>query len=273
MHLRPVLQSDIYDFARTTALAMQHDEAKAYFAPHKSQYPDSYFAYELLRAKQKFYTENNLFFCVTDASDHDYTGTETIMGCCSFASNIPPPTPLPSGVLGNTFEQYALKLQSWYSRYFTDKSIDWNALDHFRTGIMDPAHFNGYLKTLPEKYQQPGNDGRPRVWETWLLATLPEFRRRGVGKKMLEWAWQRAEEDDVPLVLVATTAGKKLYPNVGFQQVGEVRFVPEQLVGEKYEETRERLRSIGERWGMGEGIIWSVMAWEPAALKAAREEI
>ncbi|KAF2877126.1 acyl-CoA N-acyltransferase [Massariosphaeria phaeospora] len=69
--------------------------------------------------------------------------------------------------------------------------------------------------------------GQEKHWYLTTLFTWPEYRGRGVGKMLLEWAFERADAmvPVTPLYLEASPAGRGLYLRVGFVPLGEVNMV------------------------------------------------
>lgn len=215
MHLRRVEQIDLYDFAQAVGAAMWDGDIMIYTAPRREQYLDSYFRYCLHRVKVRWYRGELLFLAVTDEGDPDWSGSEDIMGYCAYSNNILGyQAPVRGGWLGNSFEREALNLHSKYARLFKlDRSCDLAAMDHVRNGII--RNMKPYLETLPDQLKQKVGD---RHWELTMLGTCPKYRRKGVGKMMLQWGFERATQDHVPLVLVASVEGQRLYQSTGFQE-------------------------------------------------------
>lgn len=54
------------------------------------------------------------------------------------------------------------------------------------------------------------------------MATDPAYQRRGIGAALLEKLQEIADEDVLPMYLLSTTAGRKLYEKSGFRVVKEV---------------------------------------------------
>lgn len=64
-----------------------------------------------------------------------------------------------------------------------------------------------------------------KIDETWYLKILcvhPEFQRKGVGTKLLDWGLERARERRQKVYLEATEFGVTLYINKGFKELGEI---------------------------------------------------
>jgi len=67
------------------------------------------------------------------------------------------------------------------------------------------------------------------------LAVNPEYRRRGVGEKLVTWGIEQADKQGLDTVLEATLDGGKLYRRLGFEDAGKIEY---KSVTEKYTTTR-----------------------------------
>lgn len=258
MHIRPITQADLPDFAKVVGLSMWNDEIMAYTAPWKDQYPDSFFRYCLHRAKIRFYRGEELFLCVTDEQDPDWNGKEVVTGYCGYSTTVKSVQKLvQSGWLGNAFEQQALNIYGRYAKVFRlDRSADPVAEGHFRRMCGEPL-FDEYFASLPEEHRNKLGD---QHWELEILGTHPDFRRRGVGKLMIEEGKRRARENGVPLIVLASIMGEHLYLHAGFREVNRLKMLPEEG-GEN-----GRLKDLDLGLGKGKGLAWAVMAWEPESM-------
>jgi ribosomal protein S18 acetylase RimI-like enzyme len=61
--------------------------------------------------------------------------------------------------------------------------------------------------------------GGDHIWLTF-LGVDPRYQRRGAGKQLLQWGVKRSNEEGIPIGLVASPVGCKLYRSVGFQNTG-----------------------------------------------------
>ncbi|KAJ9664040.1 hypothetical protein H2198_000543 [Neophaeococcomyces mojaviensis] len=265
MHLRPVTQADLPAFGEVAARSMWNDELMAYTAPYRDQYPDSFIRYCTQRAILRYYRGEFLFLAVSDSSDSDWNGQEVVMGYASYSTTVKSvEKPCPRGWLGNAFERKALDIHGRYAKFFRlDWSNDAAAERHFRT-TLDAPTFARYFEHLPQLHKQVKQD---QHWELELLGVHPDFRRRGIGKMMLQWGFEKATRDGVPLILTATLAGEKLYLHCGFREVARVVLnlaSTEDIEKEKPEELSVKLRK-------GEGFTWAAMVWEPPNFQTEKD--
>lgn len=265
MHLRPVTQADLPVFAQALCTAMQDDEVMAFTSPYAKQYPYSRYRYVLWRATKRFYSGQFLFLIVSDPADSSWTGSteEVLLGYACYSTTVESVTkPCPGGWLGNRFERFALDLWGRYSEFFRlDRSADRGAERYFRE-LQWTDMFAKYLASLPDTHKEVKGD---QHWELELLGTLPEFRRRGVGKVGLNWGFQRAREDGVPLVVTSSIAGERLYLATGFKVVGNISMMPEDGgdAGEMGRRLKEKMEHEDFGLGVGNGLSWNALVWEP----------
>ena len=68
-----------------------------------------------------------------------------------------------------------------------------------------------------------------RHWYLASLITWPEWQGRGVGRRLLDWGIERADQEgegrETPIYLEASDMSRGIYEHVGFRQVGEKNFV------------------------------------------------
>lgn len=70
------------------------------------------------------------------------------------------------------------------------------------------------------QFFEPGYEEPKECWWIQEIAVAPEFQRQGVGKLLLQWGMERAREENVPVTLSSTPAGKALYEGSGFKPCG-----------------------------------------------------
>lgn len=255
MHIRPVTQKDLYGFAQVIGLSSWDDEVVCYIAPYRDQYPDSYFRYCLHRSRRRWYRGEFMFVCVSDENDRDWTGKEVIMGGCAYSTTVKTAEkPAPQGWLGNTFEQRALGVFDHYSRLFKlDKSADQEAERNFHLAVANDI-FEPYFSSLPAERKEAMQE---QHWELESLGTHPDFRRRGVGKMLLQWGFKQATKDEVPLLVSSSIIGEKLYLNTGFREVNRFNMLSDGRFSDA------RLKELDFGLGKGKGLSWAAMVWDP----------
>lgn len=132
-------------------------------------------------------------------------------------------------------ERYLLSWESWYDTTF---------LTHSRIAARESL----YRSSLPTNLY----DSIPNRWTLSLIATAPEYRRRGIGTKLVEHGLEIAAKEEVPVTLEASPEGRFLYERVGFRIVREL-FVCKELEGCGYAMVWEGERMKGRWLEEGEG--------------------
>ena len=97
-----------------------------------------------------------------------------------------------------------------------------------------------------------GPDADRRLWNLRLLCTTPEFQRRGLGSRLVEWGVRLAEEDMRArpgtvegIYVIATPEGLKSYLNAGLEEIGS-GFVDFEVEGVRKREKYVWLKKDGK---------------------------
>ena len=94
--------------------------------------------------------------------------------------------------------------------------------DFFRLDpSLDTSHLQAYedqmSKQNPAEKALKGYEGH--LWLNF-IGTHPQYQRRGVGRRLISWGVNRANTEGIPIALIASPHGVRLYESVGFQDVG-----------------------------------------------------
>ncbi|KAF1949614.1 acyl-CoA N-acyltransferase [Byssothecium circinans] len=85
---------------------------------------------------------------------------------------------------------------------------------------------------------------RPQVFAN-ILFTHPDYRRRGIGRMLVQWGIDKARELDLEFWLNATPWGKPLYESLGFRVVQRNPLAPKtDCPDEKWRMMEEEFRDI-----------------------------
>ena len=90
------------------------------------------------------------------------------------------------------------------------RDADWERMQAFKDAMGDgkEAHFD----------RRYGN----RQLQLLILGTHPNYRRQRAATQLCRWGLQLAQEHEVPITVLASPIGQKLYSHLGFRAVGAV---------------------------------------------------
>ncbi|KAI8680343.1 N-acetyltransferase domain-containing protein [Fusarium keratoplasticum] len=89
---------------------------------------------------------------------------------------------------------------------------------------LDHAAFDEMKRVLGEDHAKRfGEKGSHNVWHLEMLGVDPSQQRRGIGKMLLQGAFEEADKFGEECYLVATPAGLPLYRGAGFEEVGVLK--------------------------------------------------
>lgn len=138
--------------------------------------------------------------------------TNTIIGVAAWAS--------PDLPVYNIFRQSAIYYYNWHTKmHWTDAEIT-----EMYAHVDDEVWSGGHAKN--DEIRATVMKGEPH-WYLAQLITWPEWQGRGVGKRLLDWAIRRADEESppTPMYLEASAMSRAVYMHVGFVQLGEKNYV------------------------------------------------
>ncbi|KAI1106394.1 acyl-CoA N-acyltransferase [Jackrogersella minutella] len=85
---------------------------------------------------------------------------------------------------------------------------------------VNPVHFRKFKERMGEAFERYfGAYGKDQI-HLWLLATHPDFRRRGAGTRLCQWGQERASRDSLHTTVLASPMGKSLYEELRFTNSG-----------------------------------------------------
>ena len=111
---------------------------------------------------------------------------------------------------GVGIERLAFEAEEWYRDFWKlDPTYDYAVVEEFESSKW------GFEAVMREHLKR--EEGY--MWLNF-LAVEPDFQRRGVGRRLMEWGIKKADGEGLKVGLVASPMGEKLYESVGFRHVG-----------------------------------------------------
>jgi ribosomal protein S18 acetylase RimI-like enzyme len=222
MHLRPTTAADIPRCATIHSAAFEEDEVSRFLAPDRAKYPLSWRQQALNMQRSKYYQPSTWgFVCVADTDD-DFAGVGEILGFARWryrASKEDAAAKLWTRQL-SVLERAEVWLHwaemKWEETLRTNPAVSWERNDAFMRAIVGSTGFTPIRAATH--------------WYLETLAVAPEYQRRGVARKLVDWGLQRAEAETeerkavgkapVPIALIGSERGMHLYRSLGFKVVG-----------------------------------------------------
>ena len=123
--------------------------------------------------------------------------------------------PLRHRLIGALYTFYdklvSILFPTWLQRFFASPA---KVERSRRSSLMNAGDSVGLEDVIPADITARG------YWTLMILGVSPDFGRRGIGSKLLEWGCARADETDRAVLVVASPAGEQLYGRRGFETVG-----------------------------------------------------
>ncbi|KAL0941495.1 GNAT family [Colletotrichum truncatum] len=212
MHVRAITRADIPNVTDVSDAAFINAELNVWLYPHRQEYPECW------RSRINRMLHSSLvkpgvygFVCVTDDEDPADWPRDQIIGYSWWEYNGPADDPLSSkwrqnnSGISNAVER---TLMDWHSRY-----VNFFQLDKSVSRERQAAFYR--------EGAERGNPFAPlkSFWNLIVLGVHPDWQGRGAGKKLMRWGLDRSAEDKVPIILIASTPGQRMYTRMGFDIV------------------------------------------------------
>lgn len=103
--------------------------------------------------------------------------------------------------------------------------------DHLERRDADAARMTAFREASDRAKKEwfDAKYGKRRLY-LGMLACHPDYQRRGAGEMLCRWGLDKAKAEGLPLALLASPMGSRLYKRLGFQHVGSFRI---QVEGEE----------------------------------------
>jgi N-acetylglutamate synthase-like GNAT family acetyltransferase len=198
--LRAAQRSDIPALARLANAGNAKSVLHKRIAPRQHEHATDYYLWRLNIIRQRFATPELRTMVAEDFS------TGEILGQASWAVE-GSETALYKRWTGEStwltwLEGNLIWTEKLWSRYVTDKSVDYKFLDGFM------AAFLGTARAV-----------RPACLHCHLIVIDPDTQGRGLGRKLIDWGKELAVKEDLPLFLEATLEAIGFYENGGFSRL------------------------------------------------------
>jgi len=195
VNIRFLRREELSDVARLFNDAFGEGEFHARFMPNRHAYPHEYLNFTLHRFRTRF-VQPGVRMVVAENAEGQVVGHATwiVEGESSLAARWRQATSW-----WWTLEWPLLKLEDWYLKYVINHCVDYAAIVKFR-------------KLANENFE-----GLPPHLHLMILAVAPSQQGKGIGKAMLRWGLDIAEEEQMPVVLESSQLARPIYESMGFK--------------------------------------------------------
>jgi GNAT superfamily N-acetyltransferase len=200
--LRPATRSDISALAHSANAGNAQSALHRRIALHQDRYPTDYYRWRLNIIRQRFATSNLRTMVAVDST------TGELLGQASWAVE-GSDTALHKRWLKesswmNWLEDNLIWAEKQWSRYVTDRSIDYAFMNKFVAAFM-------------------GNESAPRpaCLHLHLIVVNPGTQTRGVGRMLLDWGKKLAVAEDLPIYLESNLEATGFYEKTDFARLGK----------------------------------------------------
>ncbi|KAI1841471.1 hypothetical protein JX266_012311 [Neoarthrinium moseri] len=202
IQLRDAYYSEIPAIARMSTLAFWDDDLFAILIhPHREKYPGDADLYWIRRARVNFWDYRRKWLV---AVDKDEKGTDTIVGVAQWERLGPGGKRMdchwldPRNLL-KPLSRLAMFLHAW----------------SWPNRACDPAQEDAIERSYPY-FEKAWTGDRAESWYLELLAVHPDHQGRGIGRKLVQWGLDRAQEERVCASVVSAWGKDGFYQKAGF---------------------------------------------------------
>jgi ribosomal protein S18 acetylase RimI-like enzyme len=211
MYIRTATLNDAGAIGELVETAMAPDELSRFLMPYGDAHPLCKREAVVRRRRRCFYNPSyTMLVMATDSADQDWDGNEQIVGHIAVSTTSPPSVSLTQRFwLGlNSYLHSAEDTARWYLHSDRSQS-NANMSDFLRT--QSTVDESDYL--VPK--------GRDHHF-VQMLAVSPEHQRKGIGRALVKHAQGLAAAEKMPLLLVSSPFGEKLYLSCGFKELAQL---------------------------------------------------
>jgi ribosomal protein S18 acetylase RimI-like enzyme len=203
MHIRLAGYEDLSKIARLGSQAFKSETVFGWLYPLRDSNPKAFEETLYRQAVTRFLTPGWVtIVAVGESSDSSWCSPDEIVGYGVW---------LRDG--GDPGAQY------WNQDPLSQKLQRWTWWTQHRLGLMTGWYVAANDLSRLDKLHHIANDIYEHIPDSWYLDTLgvnPQYQRKGIGRMLLDWGVERANSENVPVLLESTAYGEGLYRKAGF---------------------------------------------------------
>jgi len=199
--LRPAQRSDIPDMARIANVANSKSVIHKRIAPRQSEYPLDYYNWRLKIIRQRFATPSLRSMIAYDKVTGQVLGQATWV-VEGVDTELRKAWVSERDTWANWLEMKLVLAEKKWSAWTSDRSIDYGFLKQFGLACFEAPKVS-----------------RPPCLHCHLIVVDPEAQSKGVGRVLIEWAKEVAQEADLPIYLESNLEATGFYEKVGLSRL------------------------------------------------------
>jgi GNAT superfamily N-acetyltransferase len=204
MPTRLATWSDLLPASKILAEAFHDDHMFGRFVhPRQDDYPDDVHLYWLRFLREIYYTEPGEYL-VTSYDDATSTGQDgSVTGIAHWIRNYSKAPP------ASWTSRLTLPV---IARYNKAEDLVWKnrAIDHAKDAIIPLGN---------PFFLHHWSGSREDSWHLSLLGVSPAFGKRGYGRELVRWGFQRSFQESVSCTVISVPGQERFYRACGFDQV------------------------------------------------------
>ena len=198
---RPAVYADLLPASKLLAAAFHDDYLFGEFIhPHRNEYPDDAYLYYLRWLRETYYSEPGEYLIVTYSTIAETSKEDHITGIAHWIRNYSKPP------RASLISQAVVKAISVYNAaedyIYPNRAIDYSHADVLPLG--NPFFEHHWTGT------------RADSWHLSLLGVHPNAMKRGYGRELVAWGFDRSREEGVSVSVVSVPGQEGFYRACGF---------------------------------------------------------
>ncbi|KAE8372130.1 acyl-CoA N-acyltransferase [Aspergillus bertholletiae] len=220
IQIRRMQPPDITYMAGLASTAYFHTPLSQFLSPHRHTYPDDFRRGFVQRIRARYYNPRCVGFVAVEASNpavpvgyamFSRLGNDTAARKLVAAQSS----------IWNTLQRWYVTVSIWVENLlWPDRSMDRAACRTFENATEADSMRFWDSEDMKKLYGER--------WHAQSVVVSGDFRRRGIGKKLMGEVLQRAQAEGVVVGLEASEDGGKLYRSLGFELRGQFSLVLEE---------------------------------------------
>ncbi|KAB8261553.1 acyl-CoA N-acyltransferase [Aspergillus pseudonomiae] len=212
VQIRRITPPDIPQMAQLASTAYFHTPLSQFLSPHRHTYPADFTRRFAQSMRARYYNPRCIGFVAVSASDPG-----TPVGYAQFIrlgeDKAARDLIAAQSSIWNTLRRWWVTVRTWIETLVRpDRSVDADAVAEFEKAVEEDNVRFWESAEMKRLYGER--------WHAQSVVVSADWRRRGIGRRLMGEAMRRAQEEGVVVGLEASGDGEQLYRSLGFELRG-----------------------------------------------------